>query len=183
MSIKEGAVAVANSVHARTSSEHLGGIIMMRHDPCHVANYFIDRSIADGRPFTPLQVQKLVFFAHGWMLGLYHQPLLEREFEAWTYGPVMPAIYHNLSYYGGSPVTKLILARETSFDEHEESVLAQVYDIYGKFDGVQLSAMSHTPGGPWDRTWRKYGRQAVIPDDLIEQHFADIYRQRTSQRT
>ena len=156
---------------------------MTRHDPCHVANYFIERSIAEGKPFTPLQIQKMVFFAHAWTLAFYHQPLLEREFEAWTYGPVMPAIYHNLSFYGGTPVPQKILAREAQFDERETSILDQVYDIYGKFDGLQLSAMSHTPGGPWDRTWRKYNRQAVIPDDLIERYFADIYRNRTTQGT
>ena len=156
----------------------------MRHDPCHVANYFIERSIEEAeKPFTPLQVQKLVFFAHGWVLAFCHQPLLEREFEAWTYGPVMPAIYHNLSYYGGDPVTGPILARATPFEPQELNILAQVYDIYGKFNGLQLSAMSHTPGGPWDRTWRKYNRQAVIPDRLVEQHFADIYRNRTAHQT
>lgn len=155
----------------------------MRHDPCHVANYFIKRSIAEDKPFTPLQIQKLVFFAHAWALAFHHQPLLEREFEAWTYGPVMPAIYHNLSYYGGGPVTQPILARETPFDEHEMSILTQVYDIYGKFDGLQLSAMSHTPGGPWDRTWKKYSRQSVIPDDLIERHFSEVYRKHTTQVT
>ena len=148
-----------------------------------MANYFIEQSIADGKPFTPLHIQKLVFFAHAWVLGLYHQPLLEREFEAWTYGPVMPAIYHNLSYYGGDPVTQSILARKTPFDEQETSILAQIYDIYGKFDGLQLSAMSHTPGWSWDRTWKKYSRQAVIPDDLIERYFEDIYRNRTAQGT
>ena len=93
----------------------------------------------------------------------------------------MPAIYYNLSYYGGDPVTQPVLARETEFDRHETNVLEQVYDIYGKFDGLQLSAMSHTPGGPWDRTWRKYNRQAVIPDDLTERYFADIYQNRISQ--
>ena len=153
----------------------------MQHDPCHVANYFINRSTEDGKPFTPLQVQKLVFFSHAWILAFYHKPLLEREFEAWGYGPVMPAIYHNLSYYGGGPVAGPILARETPFDTHEENILAQVYDIYGKFDGLQLSAMSHTPGGPWDRTWKKYSRQAVIPDAMIEHYYAEVYRSRTGQ--
>ena len=155
----------------------------MQHDPCQVANYFIERSIAEDKPFTPLQIQKLVFFAHAWTLAFHCQPLLEREFEAWTYGPVMPAIYHNLSYYGGSPVTKSILARDIPFNKHEESILSQVYDLYGEFDGIQLSAMSHTPGGPWDKIWRKYNRPAVIPDKLIEKHFADVYRKRAVQGT
>ena len=151
----------------------------MRHDPCHVANYFINRSIGEGKPFTPLQIQKLVYFAHGWMLVFREEPLLETEFEAWKYGPVMPAIYHNLSFYGGDPVTDKILAREYEFDVTEESILRQVYDLYGEFTGIELSAMSHTLGGPWDKIQRKFRRQTVIPDKLIKQYFKDIYRQQT----
>ena len=154
----------------------------MRHDACHVANYFVERSIREAKELTPLQIQKLTFFAHGWMLGIHHQPLLEGEFEAWTYGPVMPAIYHNLSYYGGDPVTSPILARKTEFSPEETNILNQVYDIYGKYDGLQLSAMSHTPGGPWDRTWRRYNRRAIIPDKWVEQYFAELYRRNTNQQ-
>ena len=62
----------------------------MRHDPCQVANYFIKRALKEGKLFTPLQIQKLVFFAHAWGLALLNRPLLEKEFEAWAYGPVMP---------------------------------------------------------------------------------------------
>ena len=156
---------------------------MARHDPCQVANYFIERSIAEGKPFTPLQIQKLAFFAHAWMLGIYHRPLMEREFEAWTYGPVMASIYHNLSYYGGDSVTAPILARNIPFDDQEISILRQVYDIYGKYDGIQLSELSHTPGGPWDQTWRKHRRLAVIPDKLVERYYEDIYRKRMAQGT
>ena len=156
---------------------------MAKHDPCHVANYFINRSIEENRPFTPLQIQKMVFFAHGWTLAFRQEPLLEREFEAWTYGPVMPAIYHNLSYYGGGAVTQPILARALPFDDFENNILSQVYDLYGKFDGLQLSAMSHTPGGPWDKTWRRYKRQSVIPDETVREYFKDLHLRHTNART
>ena len=149
---------------------------MTPHDPCHVANYFINRGKEDSNPFTPLQIQKLAYFSHGWTLGAYHRPLLDREFEAWMHGPVMPVIYHNLSYYGGAPVEKPILAHARDFDGDEDDILNQIYNYYGQFDGVRLSRMTHAKDGPWDQTWRRHKRQAVIPDKVIEKYFKDIIR-------
>ena len=74
-------------------------------------------------------------------------------------------------------MTRTTLARESPFNDSEKNVLNQVYEKYGKLDGVQLSAMGHTPGGPWDKTWRKYRRQAMIPDRLIQRHFRKVRRQ------
>ena len=146
-----------------------------RHDPCHVANYFIKRGIDEGRPFTPMQIQKLAFFAHGWMLGIHNRPLLEDEFETWRYGPVMPAIYYNLLYYGGDPVeTTIALTREKEFDEEEQDILEQVFDVYGGFSGIELSKMTHTRGGPWDQVQRKHKRIATIPNKTMKQYFANM---------
>ena len=144
------------------------------HDPLHVTNYFIGRGLNEGPRFTPIQVQKLVYFAHGWMLGIHHRPLLESKFEAWLYGPVMPEVYHNLSYYRGNPAEAEVLAHAKDFDEDEADILDQVFNVYGKFTGVEPSGMTGAKDGPWDRTWRKHKRQAVIPNNLIEKHFASI---------
>ena len=146
------------------------------HDPCHVANYFIERGLEDNKNFTPLQIQKLVYFSHGWMLGVYHRPLLDQSFEAWPYGPVMPVIYHNLSFYGGDTVSSPILARAKGFADDEENITKQVFDVYGDFSGIAMSRMTHVRGGPWDKTWRKHKRPSAIPNDVIEKHFADIIR-------
>ena len=147
------------------------------HDPCHVSNYFIERGKKDDRPFTPMQIQKLIFFAHGWMLAIHDRELLNREFEAWQYGPVMPVVYYNLSYYGGNLVDKPLLAHPQPFDEKEDDVLDQVYDLYGEFDGIRLSNMTHVREGPWHKTWQKHKRQVVIPNKMIRQYFRDIREQ------
>ena len=149
-----------------------------RHDPCFVANYFIGRALQDQRPLTPLQVNKLVFLAHVWTLGLHRRPLINQQFEAWPYGPISPAVYHNLSYYGGEPVTAPVLARDNGpFKPHEASVLSQTYDLYAHLTGEQLSAICRAPGGPWDSTRRRSKRRVTVPDGLIEKYFHRAYLQ------
>ena len=53
-----------------------------------VANEFIRLAKADCKSFTPSQLMKLAYIAHGWMLALYQRPLITDRIEAWKYGPV-----------------------------------------------------------------------------------------------
>jgi uncharacterized phage-associated protein len=55
-----------------------------------VANRFLELAEAEGRSLTPLQLMKLVYIAHGWMLGIHQRPLIKDHIEAWKLGPVIP---------------------------------------------------------------------------------------------
>ena len=149
----------------------------MEHDARSVANELIRRALRDGRPITALQVIKLTYFCHAWMLGLYHRPLLEQPVEAWLYGPVVPEVYRSLRRYSGEPVTRpidlsTVGVEERTYDEIEKDLIDQVWEKYGHFSGVQLSAMTHTPGSPWDQVWEAAGQNAVISDPAIEKYYA-----------
>ena len=74
----------------------------MKHDARSVANEIIRHAHDDGKSVTHLQVQKLVYYCHAWMLGLYGEPLLKQPVEAWEYGPVIRAIYDSLRQYPSS---------------------------------------------------------------------------------
>ena len=149
----------------------------MVHAAHSVANQLISRAQYAEREITPMQVLKLAYYCHAWMLGLYHRPLLAQPVEAWRYGPVVPEIYHSLRRYGGEPVRQhidLVFAGVTEhpYSPQETSIIDQVSDKYGHLTGIQLSAMTHAPGTPWDQIWRKHGQNAVIPDPLIEDYYA-----------
>ena len=51
-----------------------------------IANYFLDRA-QQGDAITQMKVQKLVYFAHWWHLGITKNPLIRYQVEAWSYGP------------------------------------------------------------------------------------------------
>lgn len=71
-----------------------------------VAKYFILLSSRkDEPPITHLKLQKLVYYAHAWYIGLNgpNNPLVEDDsIEAWVHGPVFPRLYHEYRRHGYS---------------------------------------------------------------------------------
>ena len=150
----------------------------MSHSSVAVARYLLDRASKAGRPLSPMKLVKLVYIAHGWMLGLYGRPLIREDVEAWKYGPVIRELYHEVKSFRDHPVPPAALAPgegEPDFDEHEKSVMDQTFDIYGIRTAIQLSQMTHSPGTPWDFIYNEIGNSFTIPNDLIEDHYARLY--------
>lgn len=144
----------------------------MAHHALAVANALIERSSAKQRPLTPMQVIKLVYICHGWMLGLYHRPLISQPVEAWRYGPVINSVYQELKKYGNSHVTDKIDVATEEFDNLEDDLINQVLDKYSSLSGIALSKLTHAAGTPWHIIWTERGKNSIIPDDLIEEHYA-----------
>lgn len=148
---------------------------MQRHTARAVAQYLLRKGALDNNTLTPMQLLKLVYIAHGWMLGLYSRPLINEQVEAWQYGPVIRDLYNAIKHYRSAPVES-IEAPEEVFDGLETALLDQVYNLYGRFTGPQLSTLTHAADTPWDLTWRHHGKNSVISNDLIEEHYAALYR-------
>ena len=156
----------------------------MSHDARSVTNYLIQKSVAGNSLLTPLQLNKIVYFCHGWMLGISSRPLFWQYVEAWRLGPVVADVYHSLKYFGGERVSTLVHAprRETNFSAQEQAVMDRIYAHYSQFDGIQLSTMTHEPGTPWDITWREHGQNHIISNDLIQRYFAARVKNRPDGR-
>lgn len=142
------------------------------HDSRTVANRFLTLAQEAGDCLTPMQVLKLVYIAHGWMLGLYGRPLIKDEVQAWQYGPVIPTLYNAMRDYRGSVVTNALKApAEDTLTANEDDLVQQVYGMYGKKSGPALSRLTHADGTPWDLTYRPGSFGLVIPTDTIEDHY------------
>lgn len=151
---------------------------MNTHSSVKVAGRLIELAKADDNTLTPMQIIKLDYLCHGWMLGLYHRPLIKENVEAWQYGPVIPELYAEVKKFRSSPVDIEPATDGEPFDSGQEDIIKQVYDVYGHFTGIQLSALTHAEGTPWYKTWNNgQGRNNVISNDLIEEHFASKVRE------
>lgn len=165
-----------------------------------IANYFLDIAESTGHVITPMKLQKLVYFAHGWNLAITAAPLIDEQVEAWQFGPVISSLYHAFKKYGGSPITgyakEMDLAKiSSSTDEssladayqtprvppndHETiKLLSKIWEIYGTFTAVQLSNLTHLDGTPWKKVWdENQSTSNLIPkgkdidNDAIKNYF------------
>lgn len=150
----------------------------MAHTALQVADKFIRLGMSDGKKFTQMQLLKLVYIAHGWMLATSDEPLIVNQVEAWQYGPVIPDLYQELKYNGAKPITQPILSTATSFKEHEEQVIQFTFKNYGNFSAYQLSDITHAANTPWSQT---FGKGNHIPDNLIANHYKELYQKYSVQ--
>ncbi len=139
-----------------------------------VATQIIWIASLDGRSLTPMQLIKLSYIAHGWTLAILDNPLFKDIVDAWRYGPVVPDIYHRYKKFGYSRISVRLRNLDDSFNNNEQAIMKRVVEVYGKYDGLYLSALTHQPDSPWDITIRKDGENTPIPNELIKEHYKNL---------
>lgn len=134
-----------------------------------VADYFLALAERKGQTLTPMQINKLVYIAHGFYMGYTGNPLIKEAVEAWQYGPVINSLYHRFKKYGGQAIYEHGTI-PTRFPDTAKQVVEQVYDAYGNLSGMDLSAITHKKGTPWEVTYN--GRPSrCISNDLIQYYY------------
>lgn len=141
-----------------------------------VANEFIMLGKENNKVFTVMQILKLVYIAHGWMLGFFDESLTDDDVEAWRYGPVIPNLYGAIRHYKGRPVTESISTfsdEEIFLDEEQRQIITFVYQRYANFSGKQLSNLTHQVGTPWYCFYNKNTEGRRIPTATIARHYKE----------
>ena len=156
-----------------------------------IANEFIRIARAKNVMLTPMKLQKLVYFAHGWSLALTGQPLVNERIEAWQYGPVIPDLYREFKTFGNGVITQeagvsfgtkhdgKVIVHTPCLDDYSgdpqatqaKELIARVFDVYGSYSGTKLSNATHMPGTPWQQVYQDRVRSLIIPDAIIENYF------------
>ncbi len=144
----------------------------MAYDACQIADWFINHAQKKGKPLSIMALLKLTYIAHGWHLEMRNAPLFHNKIEAWQYGPVIPDVYNEFRDQGISIQRPAKRDQPFQLEAEDENLLDQVYNIYAELPPFQLSHLTHIPGGPWDIAGQAGGWYALIPDDLIKQHYA-----------
>ena len=161
-----------------------------------IANALLDVAKRNGEKLTPMKLQKLAYFSHGWFLAIEGKPFVNEPIYAWKFGPVIQSIYHEFKGFGESEIDRN--AREVRFkngsvDYYEpqfetepgagiqaafgRALVDRMWDLYGHRSAIQLSNATHAKGTPWrqihDRFCGSIPLGVKIPDDMIRTYFAD----------
>ena len=151
----------------------------MAYNATTVANRFLSLAQRDGKYLTNMQLQKLVYIAHGFYLAFSGKPLLSDEVKAWQWGPVIVELYEILKRYGAGSIPNLIPATNETSDPMAEIVIQNVWRAYGHFSRFQLSTITHRNNSPWSQTWESWGgHYETIPNEVIARHYQQLLNER-----
>lgn len=142
-----------------------------------IAHWFVKKAEHEGfTDMTHLRLQKMIYIAHGWMLGLEERRFIDEDVEAWPYGPVIPVLYNQLRFHGNTHITLKDLEKLSyKFDDDfgdDESFLTKIYDVYSKPFGSALIEITHEQGTPWHTaTGGRFLDKCIIPVEIIKEYY------------
>ncbi|MFY8325436.1 Panacea domain-containing protein [Pseudoalteromonas sp. ZZD1] len=146
-----------------------------------VAREFLSLAKREGKSLTNMQIQKLVYIAHGVHLAKEDEPLLDEEVNAWKHGPVIPAVYLAFKQYLNRDIDLDKEVREyVSLSSKEKDSVKFAFDNFSQYNGWTLRDITHKEGSPWHRIWFDGNGQetynAEIPNSIIKEHYKKIFK-------
>lgn len=160
---------------------------MDNYSAIQVGNALIDEAKRNDERISPMKLQKLAYYAHGWHLAIVNDPLIDEGVEAWKYGPVVKSLYHEFKDLRKGEIDRRgmtfqfvdhrFVSDEPTFgpDDDAYPLVEQIWKVYGKYTAVQLSNATHAEGTPWREVFDRFKRDippnVKIPDEIIREHF------------
>ena len=125
-----------------------------------------------GDAMTNLRLQKMLYYAQGWMLARHGVPLFHESIEAWKLGPVVPQCYEWYKGSGNNPLKAEMPPRE-AFTADEYEVLLDTWTELAQYSTAQLVNMTHEQDTPWDKVWN-HSKQREITTEDIKRFFSKL---------
>lgn len=133
-----------------------------------VAEYILSKA---RRPISTWKLQKLVYYSQAWHLAWEDEPLFADRIEAWANGPVCPALYR--AHKGSYNVTT-VHGDASELNGHERESVDIVLDYYKKFNGQQLSDLTHSEE-PWLRARADILPRVRSSAEITQESMAEYY--------
>lgn len=126
-----------------------------------------------------LQLQKLMYMSQMIYMGRHDGArLIDAEFQAWDYGPVIPELYKRVRMFGAGYIRDVFFAaRPFKPDDHRRETLDYVADGLLHLRPGELVDITHWKHGAWASNYVSGIRSITIPDRDI----AAEYHRRISE--
>lgn len=123
---------------------------------------------------TNLQVQKILYLAHMAYLGKENVPLIEEDFEASMFGPVLPKLYGKLKIFGSSPIPSYFFSVDKNIHSvKEERCLVDAWEHLRNKKNWELVGLTHRMNGAWAKVYNP-NYNNTIPPSLILEEYRDL---------
>lgn len=143
-----------------------------------VARYLLSLTDEEaGDLISNLKLQKLLYYAQGFHLAIYGEPLFPEPIEAWAHGPVVPSVYHQYKVYGSDPIPP----EEVDFNlfsEEQRKFLNEIYCTFGQYSAWKLREMTHDEP-PWKDAYDEDDPGIEITNESLRVYFEEFVEEST----
>ncbi|AUQ51101.1 putative phage-associated protein [Phaeobacter inhibens] len=118
-----------------------------------------------------LQLQKIIYMADMNFVGKYGERLVNEDFEAWDYGPVLPSLYHKCKAFGAKSVPPVFWGADDISDTREGEMLDLAWERLKSLSPGQLVETTHSDLGAWVRRYAPGAKQIkILSQDMIDEY-------------
>ena len=137
-----------------------------------VAEYFLTLANPEvGDHISNLKLQKLVYYAQGFNLAIFDEPLFPENIYAWEHGPVIPALYHEYKEYGAGNIPTPQGVDFSKFNEDTQELLDEIHSVYGQYAAWKLRNMTHEEP-PWKEAYE--AGHSTISQETMKEYFKTL---------
>ena len=125
-----------------------------------------------GWRLSNLKLQKILYLADLYHTGTHGERLVDEDFEAWDYGPVLPSVYHLCKYRGSKPVPEeaFLFVEDIDDDSEEARALRKAWEALRHRTAGELVGITHWCGGAWHKRYQPGARGIrITTQDMREE--------------
>ncbi len=135
-----------------------------------IAKYIIQYCRKHAYYISNLKLQKILYFVQAQFLVETGKPCFYEDIEAWDFGPVVPAVYHEYKYFGSSSIIDEN-PPTVCFTKIEKELMNAIIEECSNYSASDLVELTHDQS-PWKDAYQKYHNN-VISNDAIRRFFED----------
>lgn len=142
------------------------------YDVNDIAKYIINYCNINNLEITNLRLNKLLYFIQAHFLSA-GAPIFEDDFEAWSYGPVIPDIYWKYRLFGSGNIN-LLSNNNYDIGSIEQEHLLEIDSVIDELKNIStydLVDITHSQT-PWIDSYEKFANN-IISKDSIQEYFGE----------
>ena len=147
-----------------------------------IANAFIWLAAQTDVKINIYKLQKLVYYAQAWHLGIYGTPLFDADFQAWIHGPVIPDLLEKYQrQFSWEPILEKV--EQPKLPQKIGQFIEEVAQAYFEYDDETLERMICSEM-PWLEArgdlLRDESCHAIISQESMKKYYSARVKAETS---
>ena len=141
----------------------------MNYNAIDVAKWLLTEEKRQRIPMTHMKLQKLLYYAQAYIIGMTGEQLFNNKIEAWTHGPVVPDVYSKYKKYGNDVINDV---DNVKIPDELSSLISMIIQDKGNLSAHELREATHNET-PWQEACNTPDK--IITNDMIAVYFSSQF--------